>query len=211
MAHRFDSFKWRCSKLLSPQYEILVCVQYNQRKWPYKDMVPDRSDVNEKTILEVFPDLDTFQDACEPGGELFKVFVLTKFNRRCDEITEYVTGVLDKSTLLKYKHKLLDYNYEGWDLLIEDIEAEVRRDIWYELDFSKGIHIWLGKYVLCTSVRWTMRDHPNWRSARLRNLLHRWKIGKIGNRMLGKWERAIIQEENNFIGKGIWSPILLGD
>jgi hypothetical protein len=232
VAHRFTSFKWRFSKLLSPQYQILVCIQYAQQEYHNKDLIPDWSSVDENTILEVFPELSMFQHTCKPGGEIFKLFVFSRFNKKHDQITLCVIGVLDKSILLKYRQKILDYYDEEWDFILDWIAAEESMGIWSEFGFSKDVDRWLGDLVMCSPLRWTIKNSPNWRSVHLRNLLNRWQLdnrkigtskgyavqdgndtinrGQLGNRRIGKWKRGGVQDGTNAITKQIWSPILLG-
>jgi hypothetical protein len=208
MAHRFESFKWRVSKLLGAQYEILLCVQYDPEKWTDKGMVRIWTDVDEDNATEFFPALEEFQYQCKPGGEIFKVFVVMKFNRRQDEFTSCVVGVLDKLALLKNLQKLPDHDRKEWNSIIKKIEIEARSEIWHELDFSEDTHLWLENDIWCSPLRWTFRNRPSWRSARLRKLLLRWKVG---SRRIGKWDRFEIRGANNALRRGIFSPLLSDD
>jgi hypothetical protein len=208
MAHRFESFKWRFSKLLSAQYEILLCVQYDPEKWIGEDMIPDWTHMNEDNIAEHFPALEEFQFKCMPGGEIFKVFVFTKFNRRYDEMTNYIVGVLDKSALLKNLQKLQGHDRKEWNSIIKNVEIEAKSKTWHELDFSEDTDLQLTKYTWCSQLKWTIRNRPSWKSAKLRNLLRRWNIG---SRRTGKWEKFEIRGADNVLRRGVFSPIYRGN
>ena len=81
-AHRIHSFKSRLSKLLSPQYEILACVQYEPEYGVFQtdDSIiirySDEFCTNVYDVLSCFPILGwEFEFSCRMGGnEIFKPF-----------------------------------------------------------------------------------------------------------------------------------------
>jgi hypothetical protein len=102
-AHRLDSFKWRLSKLLSSQYEILLCEEYgpfktfaeNEEHEEDRKQVPASTDFNQIDLSHidgeegkinfsmflVFPIFHIFSACFHSGGrEIFKVILLAKIS-----------------------------------------------------------------------------------------------------------------------------------
>jgi hypothetical protein len=212
-AHRLDSFKWRLSKLLGSQYEILLCVQYERIYRNYKsnngriDVVDTGSRV--KDVLEACPILKSFKACCSPGGsEIFKAFVLSSYGRKYNGMTPYVVGVLDKAALLKNLRNVPKESDNDWDRVITKVETKAREEIWRELDFSGKIGLWLGNRVFCQPLKWTIHKDPKWASSQLHELLHRWVIG---NRKIRKREWEEERKANKCVFRLIISPILRRD
>ena len=96
-ANRLNTFKWRISKLLSPRYEILLCIQYRPEPeyCPFNEnevMIHtySKEECNDiKEVIDWFPVLNEyFIDICNTGGEIFKVFLLEKYSRKFDWFTD---------------------------------------------------------------------------------------------------------------------------
>ena len=123
--HRFDSFKWRLSKLLSPQYEILLCIQFYPEYGVFRDnkrvLMYEKSFFSDvENVRGCLPILDEdFTGFCdEGGGELFKVFLFVKYGRKFDRFTQCVVGVLDKAVLLEGLQKLPIQGVDQWKVIL---------------------------------------------------------------------------------------------
>jgi len=186
-AHRLDTVKWRLSELLSSQYEILFFVQYKPVMWASKDTVPNWTKVGKNRLMEYLPVLQWFKYVCDPGGcDLFKVFLFMRLNRKHDQITYCIVGVLDREALLKNLQQLTGKLRNEFTGIIKMLEMEEREERWHRLNFPNEGVVLLRKYLYCCSLKWTVRKQPNWKSVSLRNLLHRWEMG---SRRVGKWEK----------------------
>jgi hypothetical protein len=112
--HRLDSFKWRISKLLSSQYEILLYVEYAPEYGVFKNdnglwLGYGEEFCNDiKEVMRCYPTLkEEFKHMCDIGGcELFKVFLLRKYSPKFDWAIDCIVGVLDKAALLENLQKL---------------------------------------------------------------------------------------------------------
>ena len=212
VAQRIYSFKWRLSKLLSRQYDVLIFLQYKPEYGLFRDnhdMVSGYDDEfcnNADEVTSCFRILDAdFEYPCNTGGgELFKVFLFRTYSKKWDRVTDCVVGVLDKAALLEQLQQLPNQGGERWGKILSKVKIEARKGGWHKLDFSDGPAQWVGFHRECYLLKWTERKRPQWSSSKLYNLLCRWEKGshKIGMR-----ERA------NAIGttKLIISPILWGD
>jgi hypothetical protein len=144
-ANRLDTFKWRLSKLLSPQYEILLYVEY-----PCVDglfLSDERKLVHDsKEVMRCFPILkEEFKYLCDKGGsELFKVFLLQKCSREFDPVTESIVGVLDKAALLENLQKLPNQGGKKWKPVLDKVKTEWGQGTWRKLDFSEEKDLWTG-------------------------------------------------------------------
>jgi hypothetical protein len=208
--HRFYSFKWRLSKLLSRQYEILLFLQYE----PEYDQTDDDQFIgysdefcnNINEVLLCFRILDfEFQCACDMGGsELFKAFLFRKYSRKWNWSVDCVVGVLDKAALLENLQRLPDQGGQRWGAVLNKVKIEAGKGGWHKLDFSGGSAIWVEAYTECYLLKWTKRSRPRWSSSELHSLLSRWVQG---SRKLGIREPL----NNNSRTKMMISPILWGN
>jgi hypothetical protein len=206
---RIYSFKWRLSKLLSHQYDVLLFLQYESEYCVseaddsmflgYEDEFC--SDADE--VISCFRILDCdFHCPCDMGGgELFKVFLFRTYSKKWDRATDCVVGMLDKAALLKQLQQLPNQGGQKWEKILSKVEIEARKGKWRELDFSDGPARWLGLYTECYLLKWTERKRPRWSSSRLYSLLCRWEKGsyKIGMPTGADATKLIV------------SPILWGD
>lgn len=215
-AHRLDSFKWRLSKLSSPQYEILLCEQYAPEYGIFKkdDSVithhPEFCN-NIKDVLDYFPILEEeFRPHFDIGGsELFKVFLFRKYGRKFNRVTDSVVGVLDKAALLENLQRLPSQGGNKWEKVLNRVEREARQGTWRKLDFSEEPCLWVESYTLCQALKWTSRDRPRWSSSELHRRLYGWALGsrRIGPGERYEWLRA----RDGYSGRLILSPFLWCD
>jgi hypothetical protein len=119
---RLQSFKWRIAALLSSQYEILLCLQYGPRfgnfRWDDGSITVYSQDFcnDKKETLQYFPILRDFKDTFEVGGdEIFKALVLRKYNRKFNQYTSCVVGVLDKASLLDQLYQMPNQGGKKWE------------------------------------------------------------------------------------------------
>lgn len=204
-AHRLDSFKWRLSKLLGPQYDLLFYVQYEPEKWDNEYELPCHKSGD-------FPVSDWFWSHCDSGGgEIFKLFLFMRVNRAYNQFTSCIVGVLDKAALLKHLQDLTGRKRKELNNVIEKLEAAARKERWHALDSSNPRCFWFDGYlwfserdVCFQPLKWTARKRPDWRDARLRNLLSRWMSG---HRQTGTWDRFEMRGVNNGLRRGLFSPI----
>jgi hypothetical protein len=211
-AQRVYSFKWRLSKLLSHQYDILLFLQYEPEHGIFQTndgMIlgyDDEfcNDVNEVILCFRILDLE-FEYPCNTGGnELFKVFLFRTYSKKWDQATDCVVGVLDKAVLLEQLQQLPNQGGQRWEKILSKVKTEARKGRWHKLDFSDGSAQWIRLHTECYLLKWTKRKRPQWSSSKLYKLLCRWEKGnyKIG---IGK------RDNPNDTMKVIVSPILWGD
>ena len=163
-AHRLDSFKYRLSKLLSSQYEILLCIQYALEYGVFKNGdglvlgYDEEFCTNSKEVIDCFPMLkDDFKAMCNKGGgNIFKVFLIRKF----DQVIESVVGVLDKAALLEDLQRLSNQRCSECESALNKVKNESRHGTWRKLNFQRDPWIWLDDYIECYSLTWTARNRP---------------------------------------------------
>jgi hypothetical protein len=217
-AHRLDSFKWRLSRLLGPQYEILLYVQYG----PAYDVFNKADNLilgydqefynNNEEIIACFPILENeFKYICDRGGrELFKVFLFRKYSRNFDRATDCIVGVLDKAALLENLQKLPRQGGSKWEKVLNKVRTEARQGTWRKLDFSREPELWLESYnTECYSLKWTTKDLPSWNSSELHSCLYEWALGsrRIGRAEKYEWPKA----RDNDPRRSMLSPMLWCD
>ena len=197
-AHRLDSFRWRLSKLLGPQYEIFLCIQY---EIDYSEFEPDGTlfmhdkkyynDIN-MTLGDLLGLEEIFSRLCDIGSsELFKVFELKKYRMGFDQHTDCMVVVLDKAALLEDLQQLPGQGGSKWEKVLSKVKTEAGQGTWQKLDFSKNYWLWLDNYTMCYSRKWTVRDRPEWTSSVLYSCLHEWVLGsRIGQEERYEWPRA---------------------
>lgn len=145
-AQRLYSFKWRLSKLLSPQYKILLCIQYTTHdseiahdgslhvvdKECCSDMLitVDHLSIFDEEFSKLYSigdDDGLFNKLGDIGdGELFKVFLLEKYSKDFDRATRFVIGVLDKAIILENLQQLLNQDSGKWEKILNKVQAEAR-------------------------------------------------------------------------------------
>jgi hypothetical protein len=199
-AHRWDSFLWRISKFLTPQYEIIMCAQYG----PFFDVEEANNQestdstcddgtnstfdpIDESLMLKLFklpsPPIPFFVGFEVGGGEIFKILCLFKNvdpHRRlvvCSEIY-----VLDKAALFQYLKGATRYSENIYKGIIRKLEKE--QDTWHEIDFSNA----RSEQPALIRMRWTDRKDPDWESSQFQAFLRIWEMGarKIAKRTV--WE-----------------------
>jgi hypothetical protein len=214
--HRLNSFKWRLSKLLSPQYEILTCMQYLPEYGVFKTDdglilgFDEEFCYNNNEVLDAFPVLKKFKRNFDAGGgELFKAFLFRTHSRRFDRVTECVVGVLDKAALLENLQQLPSQSGRRWEIVWKKVKNEARQGTWRKLDFSRNPQLWIQRYTECYSLKWTARNRPRWNSSALHIRLCGWAIGvrRIGRGVWDEWSIA----ESKGARKLILSPIVWHD
>jgi hypothetical protein len=220
-AHRLDSFKWRLSQFLSPQYEILLGLEYG----PHRGVFRDDSDEEEYTtygyygeevcsnprkVMYRFPELrEDFRHICDiGGGEIFKVFLLEKYSKKFDQYTVCVVGVLDKAALLENLQTLPSQGGSKWEKVLNSVNIEAERGGWRKLDFSEKSYRWWEEFrTRCQPLKCTTRDGPRWNSSELHSCLEGWAMGyrRIGPGQRYEWPRAV----NGEIRRVIRSAMLM--
>jgi hypothetical protein len=199
-ANRLDTFKWRLSKLLSPQYEILLCVEYPAVYGVFEDDEGRIMGCNQhlvhdsKVIMRYFPILkEEFRYLCDiGGGELFKVFLLWKYSRKFDQVTQILVGALDKAALLENLQKLPNQGGTKWKPILDKVKTEWGQGTWRKLDFSEGLRLWVGSYIMCYLLKCTARERPKWGSLRFYSHLLGWTLSsrKRGSGEKYEWPKA---------------------
>jgi hypothetical protein len=118
---------------LSPQYEILTCVQYGPEYGVFQNdngevLIYDEEFCNNgKEVLDYFPTLEEFKDDFDAGGgEIFKAFLFRTYNKRFDQVTEFVVGVLDKAVLLENLQQLPSQGGRRWKKVLNNVKIEAR-------------------------------------------------------------------------------------
>jgi hypothetical protein len=226
-AQRLYSFKWRLSKLLGPQYEILLCVQYGPDYGAFKTadghiLGPGEELLYEpKKVLRSFPQLKTFKRCFGMGGgELFKVLDVVTFSNRFDRATECVVGVLDKAVLLEKLSQLPHQGGQKWEKVLDKAKVEASKGKWRPLEFwdhscgkyldhPSGKYLFIADQTACFSLEWTARDQPNWNSLSLYDRLCIWAMGIRGNGSWAgqEWKGA----KNGDLRRVLISPIMRSD
>ena len=201
VAQRLYSFKWRLSKLLSRQYDILLFLQYEPEYDVFQYGYEFCNNVDEVIVYFRILDLE-FVWRCDMGGsELFKVFLFRTYSKRWDRATDCVVGVLDKEALLEKLQQLPNQGGERWKKVLDKANIEARKGEWRRLDFSRGYRQWVGLHTECYLLKWTEKKRPRWSSSKLYGLLCRWERGSY---KIGVWKRV----NANDTTKVIVSPIL---
>jgi hypothetical protein len=220
---RLQSFKWRIATLLSPQYDILMCVQYGPEFRGFRadngmPIIFSRNFCNNtKQILGLFPILRDFKETFEVGGdEIFKAFVLRKYNREFNQATDCVVGVLDKASLLDQLQKLPHQGGKRWETVFDraTIKAE-NKGHWRRLECSEELYHsgeffqwWEERRMVCQPLRWTARKTPRWNSSALHQLLSEWAIG---SRKIGLWGEHEALGASDVAWRAMISPIFRSD
>jgi hypothetical protein len=214
MSHRLESFKWRLSRLLNSQYEILLCVEYKSVDGMFKNGEDDILGYDEeifhksKEVLAEFPILKQFKAACNAGGsDLFKAIIFAKYTHNFTRWTTYIAVVLDKATLLNNLQKLPNKGGFRWKSVMDKLAEEKRYGEWHELDFSGEYCLSARPYIVGYLARWTTNDRPQWDSSELHRRLCAWAIGNHRLRGWGKYEG--LNANGNQPKKLLISPILL--
>jgi hypothetical protein len=200
--HRVDSFIYRLSKLLSPRYDILMCMQYGP--FLVHDISEDASLENNGGInrheenfddefndypypYNTFPIFLYFYIYFEPGGgDVFKLFCYTKYYLDGASIRAILgmIGVLDKCALLNELTRLTGEGRIIWRDMIRKLEKESKE--WREINLSDDRdpveYGW-------KSIEWASHDSPDWNSVQFQTFLRLWKAGngKIGKREADEW------------------------
>jgi hypothetical protein len=214
--HRLDSFKWRLSQLLSYQHEILFCIEYGPEYGIFKDEEGvvisgyDEDLCNDvEEVLQMFPTLEDFYIFDIGGSEIFKVFVLEKYSKKFDRVTNCLVGVLDKLALLENLQELPSQGGSKWEKVLNKVKAESIQGTWQKLDFSREPLLQLDRHTWCYLLKCTARDHPQWNSRKLHSCLCGWAMG---SRSIGSWGKEELpprgNPDDNFPRKVIISPIL---
>jgi hypothetical protein len=211
-AQRLQSFKWRIATLLSPQYEILMCVQYEPTSGVYRE---DNGDIwgfpreiceDQEKTQDCFPILKDFKKAFDVGGrELFKVFVLVKYNRKFNQCTDNIVGVLDKAVLFDSLQQLPPHDRPKWEGVLNKVKFDSTRGEWRPLECSETSWQLFEEYrTICQSLKWTNRQRPKWNSPELYIRLSGWAM-EVHRRH--RWEHHEALGSSDIAWRVLISPI----
>jgi hypothetical protein len=211
-AHRFDSFIWRLSQFLSPQYDILLCEQAGPflafdddslQSSPSEvhkrdnvvgheyESIKDEGDCDNlggSHIFSTFPAFICFYIFCHPGGgDIFKVFSIAKYYLDKEPIKAIfgLVGTLDKQALLNHLSDLTQKEKMIWEGMIKKLVTEKERGRWQDIGFTNDS---LAGYHW-KAVEWAHHDDPDWNSTQLHAFLRMWEGGhrRIGKRTQTDW------------------------
>jgi hypothetical protein len=209
---RLQSFKWRIARLLSSQYEILMCAQGRPHFGNFRDAdgsIKIRGKELCSDIKEVLADYELLEDFKDifnmGGGELCKALLLRKYSKKFDQAIPCLIVALDKAVLLEYLQQLPDHGGERWELVFHRVRSEAKKGDWRPIDFSAESNRWWEEHrSVCELLKCIPRDRPQWDSSGLHALLSEWAMGI---RKIGHWDEHEAPGASDVVWREMISPI----